>query len=152
MIAELLPHLGSDIKQAGHGKGCVCLYANSHTVLPSTPGSYPLLLPAPLDPDPIFIFLSLHLRPLPSPKSLLLDWCRIMLSPDRKKTIQENNPSLGVNGHACHFITPSTCDSTAHLVEMPSVQGHAQQWAEHLIQTCRGPEIPLWKMKEPVTS
>lgn len=31
---------------------------------------------------------------------------------------------------------------------MPSDQGHAQKQAEHLIQTCSDPEVPLQKIKK----
>lgn len=144
VTADLLHLLGSDSKQTGHGKGCVCLYIDSHTFLPSTPGSYPFLLPAPLDTDPIFIFLSFHLCPTPPPVSLLLDWCRIPPCSAQRGRKQSKCFKVSVSMFlhviffsffffSCHFLTPSTYNSITHLVEMPDEQGHAQQWAEHLI-------------------
>lgn len=130
---DLLRLLGSDSKPSGHGKGYMCLCVDSHTFLPSTPGSYPLLLPAPLDTDPIFIFLSFHLCPTPRPVSLCWIGAGFLSAQPRE---EENNPKVLKSWCQCSCMSFS---NTFHPqkyntpVEMPDEQGHAQQWAEHLI-------------------
>lgn len=61
--ADLLHILVSDIKQARNTKGCVCINVDSHTFLPSPPGSYLLTPLGPTAHRSIFIFLSLRLCP-----------------------------------------------------------------------------------------